>query len=72
MNNYNNKTRILLILEILKSETDEDHVLKADEIMERIRKEGLKCDRKTLYNDIASLVDAGYDIIQEPSGSGGG
>ncbi|MBQ1897222.1 MAG: WYL domain-containing transcriptional regulator [Lachnospiraceae bacterium] len=72
MNNYNNKTRILLILEILKSETDEDHVLKADEIMERIRKEGLKCDRKTLYNDIASLVDAGYDIIHEPSGSGGG
>ena len=72
MNIYNNKTRIILILEILKSETDEDHVIKAEEIIERIREEGLKCDRKTLYSDIASLVDAGYDIIHEAPGSGGG
>ncbi len=72
MDQYNNKTRILLILDILKNETDDDHPLKADAILERIREYGLKCDRKTFYNDIESLVDAGYDIIHEPSGAGGG
>ena len=69
MNTYNNKTRILLILDILKKYTDEDHTLKAAEILKRINDEGLKCDRKTLYDDINSLVDAGVDIMHE---SGGG
>ncbi len=68
MNTYNNKTRILLILEILKKNTDEDHALKAADIIERIKAEGLKCDRKTLYDDIASLTDAGVDVIHEPGG----
>lgn len=72
MNTYNNKTRILLILEILKNETDESHALKAAELIEKIESEGLRCDRKTLYNDIDSLTDAGVDIIHEPSSSGGG
>ena len=52
MNTYNNKTRILLILDILKKNTDEDHALKAADILERISAEGLKCDRL--------LVDAVY------------
>ncbi len=68
MNTYNNKTRILLILDILKKNTDEDHALKAADILERISAEGLKCDRKTLYDDINSLTDAGVDIIHEPGG----
>ncbi len=67
-NIYNNKTRILLILEILKSDTDEDHALKAADIIKMITDEGLKCDRKTFYDDINSLVDAGYDIIHETGG----
>ncbi|MCR4792489.1 MAG: transcriptional regulator [Lachnospiraceae bacterium] len=68
MNTYNNKTRIILILDILKNETDDDHPMKADELLRRIKAEGLKCDRKTLYNDISSLSDAGYDINRDPSG----
>ena len=64
-NYYNNKTRILLVLEVLKEFSDEDHAVKADTIIKRIKDEGLKCDRKTLYDDIKSLSDAGYDIIHE-------
>ncbi len=67
-NSYNNKTRILLILDILREETDEDHALKAADIIKRINDEGLKCDRKTFYDDINSIVDAGYDIIHENGG----
>ena len=68
MNTYNNKTRILLILDILKKNTDEDHALLAADIIDRIKAEGLKCDRKTLYDDINSLADAGFDVIHEPGG----
>ena len=69
MNIYNNKTRILLILDLLKNKTDDDHALKASDLLKMIQNEGLKCDRKTLYDDIKSLNDAGFDIIHE---SGGG
>lgn len=68
MNVYNNKTRILLILDILKNKTDDEHALKASDLLESIQNEGLKCDRKTLYDDIKSLTDAGFDIIHEPGG----
>ena len=68
MNVYNNKTRILLILDLLKNKTDDEHVVKASELIECIQNEGLKCDRKTLYDDIKSLNDAGFDIIHEPGG----
>ena len=62
---YNNKTRILLILDILKRLSDEDHPVKADTIIKSINEEGLKCDRKTLYDDIRSLSEAGVDIDHE-------
>ena len=68
MNTYNNKTRILLILDLLKKKTDESHALKASDLLESIQNEGLKCDRKTLYDDIRSLTDAGFDIIHEQGG----
>ena len=68
MNVYNNKTRILLILDLLKNKTDDEHVIKASELIECIQNEGLKCDRKTLYDDIKSLNDAGFDIIHEAGG----
>lgn len=68
MNIYNNKTRILLILDLLKNKTDDDHALKASDLLKMIQNEGLKCDRKTLYDDIKSLNDAGFDIIHETGG----
>ena len=68
MNTYNNKTRILLILDLLKNKTDDDHALKASDLLEMIQNEGLKCDRKTLYDDIKSLNDAGFDILHEQGG----
>ena len=62
MNIYNNKTRILLILDLLKNKTDDDHALKASDLLKMIQNEGLKCDRKTLYDDIKSLNDAISDL----------
>ena len=50
-------------LDILKNKTDESHALKASELLEMIQNEGLKCDRKTLYDDIKSLEQAGVPAV---------
>ena len=57
-----------MILDLLKNKTDDDHALKASDLLEMIQNEGLKCDRKTLYDDIKSLNDAGFDILHEQGG----
>ncbi len=58
-----NKTRIINILEILNKYTDEDHDISTKEIEDMLR-ENYQTDsnRKTLYNDINTLIEAGYDI----------
>ena len=58
-----NKIRLLRIWEILKKETDEDHPLGTTAIIGRLEKEGMKCDRTTLYSDIALLNKFGYEIL---------
>lgn len=57
------KTRVIKILEILKLETDEDHYLSSIDILQRLNKENIKCDRRTLYDDINLLINNDYDII---------
>ena len=58
-----NKIRLLRIWEILKKETDEDHPLGTTAIISRLEKDGMKCDRTTLYSDIALLNKFGYEIL---------
>ncbi len=58
----NGKLRILKELEYIKKYSDEFNPVPAAEILEYLETEGIEADRKTLYNDIESLIDAGYDI----------
>ena len=58
-----NKIRLLRVWEILKKETDEDHPMGTTAIINRLESEGLKCNRATLYADIALLNKFGYEIL---------
>jgi len=58
------KIRTLKLLEILRNETDEEHPMSTDQIIERIRSLGLFVERKTVYDDIECLNEAGYEIMQ--------
>lgn len=58
------KIKLLKIWEILKQDTDEDHPLTTNQIIEKLKASGIECDRKTLYQDIATLNAYGYEIIQ--------
>ncbi len=66
------KTKLILLLDILREETDEEHTLTTAQLIERLEANEIHCDRKTLYSDIQALRDYGFDIIQEAPRSGGG
>ncbi len=58
-----NKIRLLRLWEILKKETDEDHPMGTTTLINRLNGEGMKCNRATLYGDIALLNKFGYEIL---------
>lgn len=65
------KKKLLLILQILTQETDINHPITRKQLEERLANQGIKAERKSIYDDINELVLFGYDIIQkkdEPKG----
>lgn len=57
------KIKLLKLWEILKQESDEDHPLSTGEVLDRLAKYGIQCDRRTLYKDIAVLNRFGYEVL---------
>ena len=58
-----NRIRMLRILELLRTETDQDHPITIVEIVKLLNERwNLDCYRITVQKDIASLIDAGYPI----------
>ncbi|MBQ6265307.1 MAG: WYL domain-containing protein [Clostridia bacterium] len=68
----NRKLRILRLLDLLRSETDDEHCLTTVEICERLTAEGYECDRKTLYDDVELLNAYGVAIEKQRWGKGNG
>lgn len=66
------KLKLLYIIKMLEENTDEGHPMPTAEIIRRLETEGIHSERKTIYDDIAKLIDFGYDIIQISSRQGGG
>ena len=57
------KSLNLLILEILKDNTDEEHRLRQDDIVKLLKVNyGAICERRSVKSNIASLINLGYDI----------
>lgn len=56
------KRKLLRMEQIFKSQTDENNVLTGNQLIEILAKEGIKADRKTIYDDIATLCDSGVTI----------
>ena len=51
------------IWDIISQETDEEHPIGTNELLERLSELGLDIDRRTLYLDIQALNDCGYEIM---------
>ena len=62
----NKKMLNMLILEILREYTDENHSLTQQEIIKLLEQNyGMECDRRSVKNNIMSLKEMGYDISTE-------
>ena len=63
----NQKLKILYIKKMLWEETDENHPLTVNELIQRLAALDIRAERKSVYADIATLQAFGYDIICERS-----
>lgn len=68
----NQKLKLLSIVRMLQENTDEDHLMTTQEIIDRLAAEGISAERKSIYDDMEQLVNFGYDIIQVRSRTNGG
>lgn len=66
MNSENSrKIKLLKMWEILKTETDEEHPISTNDLIDRLALEGVEVDRKILYTDIELLNKNGYEVMTE-------
>ena len=62
----NQKQKMLLILDYLQKHTDETHDATTPQLIDYLAANGIKAERKSIYNDIQTLIDFGYDIVRGP------
>lgn len=62
------KLKLLCLARILLDETDEQHMLSLQEIIDRLEKEGIHAARKALYEDFKLLQEFGIDLIPVKQG----
>lgn len=58
------KLKLLYIIRILTECTDEEHAITTQELIEKLSAYDIQAERKSIYADIQSLCDFGYDIIK--------
>lgn len=59
------KLKMLYLAKILSAETDDEHSLTMDEILQKLAEYGVNADRRTMYRDFEELRVFGLDIIKE-------
>lgn len=62
---------MLYIMKILLEKTDENHILSAADIDDKLNAYGMSADRKTVYSDIETLQEFGLDIVQVKGANSG-
>lgn len=65
------KMKILRLMELFYKETDPEHPLSMQDIVDYLIGQGIKAERKSIYDDIDALREFGLDIVyrkERPSG----
>lgn len=65
------KQKLLYIAEYLLQNTDETHAVTTPQLIAYLDKNGIKAERKSIYNDIETLNEFGMDIIRSSEHRGG-
>ena len=61
--NAEQKIRLLVLYDILHKETDAEHQLSTNELIDKLASYGIQATRQTVYDDIEMLNAFGYEII---------
>ncbi len=61
----NQKLKLWFLYRILFENTDEDNPMTMSQIIAELERYGVCAERKSLYNDIEMLINAGVDIVSE-------
>ena len=68
----NQKAKILYIMDYLEKNSHEKNPVNAAELINMLDRDyRIKCDRKTIYSDIAALQEFGLDVVSIPGRNGG-
>ena len=59
------KEKLLVLLEILSRESDEEHPLTLPALLEKLEREEITAERKSIYDDMDILRARGWDIVNE-------
>ena len=65
------KQKLLYIIQLLTEKTDDAHTVTTQEIIDYLAAQGILAERKSIYDDINTLIDFGMDIVkvkQRPAG----
>lgn len=49
------KSKLLALLHIFEQQTDEEHLLNVPQLVELLARQGILCERKSVYSDIDAL-----------------
>ena len=61
--NAEQKIRLLVLYDILRKETDEEHPFSTKELLDKLAARGIQATRQTVYDDIEILNAFGYEIM---------
>ena len=67
----NQKLKLLYIRDYLERNSNEDHPVGAQELIDMLAIHGIDCERKAVYSDIRALQDFGIDILNRRGKNGG-
>lgn len=56
------KNKLLLLTEILKQQSDAEHPITTNAMIDKLSNHGISCDRRTLARDISQLQDLSYPV----------
>jgi len=62
-NSCSSKKKLLALMKILTSNTDEKHPMTVKQIIDELKRYGINAERKSIYTDIDILCEFGIDIV---------
>lgn len=65
------KMKILYLMKIITEQTDENHIMSANDLAAALAVYGISAERKSIYSDIEALQTFGMDIVQQKGANAG-